>query len=364
MIEPKPGPNSLWRRLSVVLLTLALLSSHAFGQATGVAPKPASTLTPAEREASARVSAETIREVTTALSSKEMEGRGTAQPGGDRAAKYIADRFAKLGLKPLGDAGTYLQAIKFKTTMVTPDSMLKAGDVEFKLGSDFVPAPPFTAEQTDASGPLVFVGYGVTAADLKHDDLAGIDVKGKVAVMLSGRPKGVDEAAWAKVSGPQAVAMNLIGRGAVGLIILNIGTERQPFSLIADYLTRRQAQLADAPEIPFKIPPIILASDAGAEKLFAGSGATYAQTLAKAANNEMVSRDLDKQVSISVRIRKETATGSNVVGLLEGSDPKLKDQAVIYTAHYDAFGITADGRIYPGAADNALGVSELMAIAE
>src|SRR5947207_599596 len=126
MIKMNPRLNLLWRRLSVLLLALALLSSPAFGQATAPAPKPASTLTSAEKEAAARVHVETIREVTTALSSKEMEGRGTAQPGGDRAAKYIADRFAKLGLKPLGDAGGYLQAIKFKTTLVAPESTLKA----------------------------------------------------------------------------------------------------------------------------------------------------------------------------------------------------------------------------------------------
>ena len=105
---------------------------------------------------------------------------------------------------------------------------------------------------------------------------------------------------------------------AVGIIILNVGNERQPYSLLADYLSRRRAELADTPVMPFQIPPIILASNEGAEKLFAGSGATYAQTLAKAENNEMVSPDLNKQATISVRVKKETGTSSNVVGLLEG----------------------------------------------
>ena len=83
---------------------------------------PPPTLTPAEQKAAALVKVETIREVTTGLTAKEMEGRGTAQPGGERAAKYIADRFAKLGLKPLGDAGTYLQAIQFKSTQPLAES--------------------------------------------------------------------------------------------------------------------------------------------------------------------------------------------------------------------------------------------------
>src|SRR6185369_16052152 len=76
------------------------------------------------------------------------------------------------------------------------------------------------------------------------------------------------------------------------------------------------------------------------------------------------SRDLGKTAEISIRIKREQVTGSNVVAVLEGSDPTLKSQAVLYTAHYDAFGRGADGRIYPGAADNALGVGEIVAIAE
>nr|MBA2734048.1 M28 family peptidase [Acidobacteriota bacterium] len=96
----------------------------------------------------------------------------------------------------------------------------------------------------------------------------------------------------------------------------------------------------------------------------AGTGMTYAEALSKAENGEAVSRELNKQAAISIKVKKEVVTGSNVVGLLEGSDPKLKDQAVVYTAHYDAYGIDSTGQIFPGAADNALGVGEIMAMAE
>ncbi|HYO92611.1 MAG TPA: M28 family peptidase, partial [Pyrinomonadaceae bacterium] len=336
----------------------------ALGQGTAVAPKSNATLTAAEQEAAARIKTETIREVTTALAAKEMEGRGTAQPGGDRAANYIADRFSKLGLKPLGDKGTFLQAIKFKSNQALPESSFKAGDAALKFAADFLPAPPYTSEQLDATGGVVFVTYGMVSQEMKRDDLAGLDVKGKVVVMLSGRPKNVDEAAWKKGGGGMDRGGDLIRRGAAALVIANVGTKEQPFSVISTYLTRRLVALADAPEIPFKIPPIILASDEGMEKLFAGSGMTYAQALEKAQNGEAVSRDLNKQATINVRIKKEAATGSNVVGVLEGSDPKLKEQALIYTAHYDAYGMDSAGRIFPGAADNALGVAEIMAIAE
>ncbi|HWS99119.1 MAG TPA: M28 family peptidase [Pyrinomonadaceae bacterium] len=363
-MKSNPFANPAGRRLSALVLMVALVAPSAFGQATAVATRPAAALTPAEQQAAALVKVETIRDVTTALAAKEMEGRGTAQPGGDRAAKYIADRFSKLGLKPLGDAGTYLQAVSFKSSQVAPESFVKAGDAALAFGTEFVPAPPYTSELSEASGGLVFIGYGMTSPEFKRDDLAGLDVKGKVVVVVGGTPKGVDEAAWKKAASGQAVIGSLMGKGAAAIILGNFGTKQQPFSLLSTYLTRRRVTLADAPEPPFKLPPIIVAGDAGMEKIFAGTGATYAETLAKAEAGETVSKDLNKQAQISIRVKKETGPGSNVVGLLEGSDPKLKDQAVVYTAHYDAYGIDSQGRIFPGAADNALGVAEIVSIAE
>lgn len=363
-MKSNPFSTFAWRKVSALLLALALLASPAFGQAVATATKPAATLSAAEREAAASVRVETIKDMVTALSAKEMEGRGTAQPGGDRAAKYIADRFSKLGLKPLGDAGSFLQAIKFNGSQPLTVSSFKAGDAALKFGTEFIPAPPLMSETSEAKGGAVFVTYGVVSEELKRDDLAGLDVKGKVVVVLNGRPKTVDEATWAKANDPRATFGNLIRKGAVAVVIANTGSKEQPFSLIGMYLSRRRVALGDAPSAPFAVPPIILASDEGIEKLFAGTGLTYAQALAKAENGEAVSRDLNKQAEISIKVKKESVAGSNVVGYLEGSDPKLKDQAIIYTAHYDAYGIDTEGRIFPGAADNALGVGEIMAIAE
>lgn len=364
----KNRPSFFRREVSAALIISLLFASTVFGQqqqkAATVAVKTASTLSAKERAAAALVKVETIREVTTQLSAPDMQGRGTMQPGADRAAKYIADRFTRLGLKPLGDGGTYLQAIKFRSSMVMPESSIKAGDTLLKAGSDFVVAPPYTSEQVDTSGQLVFVGYGVNAPELKRNDLEGMDVKGKVVVIVGGRPAGVNADAWKKVATPQALARSFILGGATGIIIANIGTKEQPYNLIADYLSRRRVQAADAPAPTFKVPPLILIGDEGAEKLFAGSGATFAQTLAKAQAGEFVSRDLNKQATLSIRVKKEEGTSSNVAAVLEGSDPKLKDQAIIYTAHYDAYGIDASGRIFPGAADNALGVAMITAIAE
>ena len=210
----------------------------------------------------------------------------------------------------------------------------------------------------------MFAGFGVVSLELKRDDLAGLDLKGKVVIILSGQPNGVDAGAWKRATNPQVRAVNIFGRGAAAMIVGNAGSAAQPFSLIANYLSRRRVSLAAQPAMPFKIPPVLLMSDAALEKVFAGSEMTYAQTLAKALAGEPVSRELGKTATLTLRIKREETTSNNVVALLEGSDPKLKEEAVVFSAHYDAYGIESDGRIFPGAADNALGVGTITSVAE
>ncbi len=353
--------------LSALLAIALLASSSVFAQQAATAPVPAkrpATLTSSERSASSRVKLETIRDVTAALSSPQFEGRGTGQPGADKAAQYIADKFAKFGLKPLGENGTYLQPIKFKSARVTAETAVDVGGTALKFGQDYVVLPPYNYDQANANANLVFIGFGVVAPDLKRDDLAGLDLKGKIVVMINGQPNGVDGAAWKRATNPQVRAMNIFGRGAAGMIVGNAGGGAQPYSLIANYMSRRRVSLASAPGLPFTLPPILLASDAAMEKIFAGTGTTYADTLAKALAGESVSRDLGKNGNLALRIQRDETTSSNVAGVFEGSDPKLKEEAVVFSAHYDAYGIESDGRIFPGAADNALGVGTITAIAE
>jgi hypothetical protein len=157
--------------------------------------------------------------------------------------------------------------------------------------------------------------------------------------------------------------MNIFGRGAAALIVANAGSTAQPFATIANYLSRRRVSLASTPEPPFKIPPILLASDEAMEKIFAGSDSTYAKTLEQAKTGANVSRVLPKQAKLALRLKMGEVIGNNVVAVLEGSDPQLKSEAVVYSAHYDAYG-TEGGKIFPGAADNALGTATIAAIAE
>ena len=353
--------NVLWRAFSIALLSVSLLNSSVFAQQAATAP--AFALSAVEREASASVKVETIREVVTALSADEMGGRGTMQPGGDKAAQYIADRFAKIGLKPLGNKNSYLQLIKFRDLEYLPETSLKVGDEALKLGSDFVVTPPLSGDKS-ASGNLVFVAYGLTSTSPKRNDLAGIDVSGKIIVMLEGPPKSVDKGQWEKAHAGIGILQRLVAGGASGIIFISHGREEHPYSELSDYLSRRQVEMASEKENPSFLPPFLSVSNAAAEKLFAASGVTLAQALEKAEANGFEPINLKRSAKITVRFKNGNGTGNNVVGLLEGADPKLKAEAVVYSAHYDAYGIGAGNRIYHGAADNAIGVGEMIAIAE
>lgn len=346
-----------------VLLALVLVTSTAFGWSQATAPVTTKALSTVERQLVESINVEGIKQTVNALAAPEMQGRGTAQPGGDKAAAYLADRFARLGLKPLGDNNTYLQPLRFKETLVTSETSITAGAQTLKLGPDFFVLPPFSGDE-NVDGGLVFIAYGLAAQGLKRNDLAGIDVRGKVVVMREGPPPEIKKDDWEKAQAQLNIMRGLISRGAAGLILINKYTEDRSYAESADYLTRRRIQLESDPEMPEFLPPFIAVSDAGADKLFAASGMTKSEAFAKAERDDFTPIDLKQPAKIMVRLKKAKGVGNNVVGLLEGSDEKLKSEALVYSAHYDAYGVAADNRIYPGAADNALGVAEMLSIAE
>jgi Zn-dependent M28 family amino/carboxypeptidase len=211
---------------------------------------------------------------------------------------------------------------------------------------------------------LVFVAYGLTSIKPRRNDLAGIDVRGKIVVMLDGPPKMVDKESWKAAKAGLNILRQLIGGGAAALVSVNTGTDEHPFSEMADYLTRRQIEPADNEEMPSFLPPFINLSNEAASRMFAESGTTFTDALAKAELEGFKPFSLKKSAKITVRLKKLKGAGNNIVGLLEGSDPTLKAEALVYSAHYDAFGVSADNRVYHGAADNGLGVGEMLAVAE
>lgn len=338
---------------------IAILAIQSFGQAVAPAVRPPST---ADSEISDKITVETIKDITAALSAPDMQGRGTMQPGGDKAANWIADRFQKLGLKPLGDKGSYLQKIDFRETSFAPETTFRVGDETLKFGSDYA-FLPYSKDDKSAAGDLVFIAYGLQADQIKRDDLRGVNVQGKVVVMLDGPPESVSKEAWEKGNAKFAILGNLIRGGVSAIVIIGHGREKDPPEMIADYLSRRQISMAGEGSQSMPIPPVIIAGRAAAEKLFMKSGTTLKETLAAAEQNSFKPVDLKQKAKIVSKTRSVKGASNNVIGYLEGSDPKLKEEAVLFSAHYDAYGIE-NGKIYHGAADNALGTAEMISVAE
>lgn len=347
------------RRSLALLLAVLLVTSTTLGQS---APAPARALSATEQQLLDRLSVGTIKDTVNALAADEMQGRGTAQPGGDKAAAYLADRFAKLGLKPLGDKNSYLQPIKFRETQFL-QTTFTAGNQTFKSGTDFFVSPPYSGDE-NVKGNLVFVAYGLAAPFLKRNDFAGIDVRGKIVLLRDGPPPEISKDQWKKAHAQSSVMGGLVARGAAAIVIVGQNTETLTFPELADYLTRRQVEPASEQELPDFVPPFLSVSEAAADKLFAASGITRAEAFAKAERDDFTPIDLKQPATITLKLKKSTGISNNVVGLLEGSDPKLKSEALVYSAHYDAYGLSSDNRIYHGAADNALGVAEMLSIAE
>jgi hypothetical protein len=156
--------------------SLLLLNLLIFGQILAQTAAPAkSSLSDEEKALAEKITVQTIKDITSTLSADEMEGRGTMQAGGEKAAHWIAYRFKELGLKPLGDAGSYLQKVDFRETVSLPETSFTVGEEKLALGTDYG-FYPMNSGNKDVSGDLVFVAYGIQAASIKRDDLNVIDV--------------------------------------------------------------------------------------------------------------------------------------------------------------------------------------------
>lgn len=348
----------LRRAMSAMLVSLLI-----FGQilAQTVAPAKA-VLAAEEQELAAKIDVQTIKDVTATLSSDEMEGRGTMQAGGDKAANWIADRFKSLGLKPLGDKGSYLQKIDFKETAPTAETALTIGEEKLNFGTDFS-LLPMNNGNSEVSGEMVFAGYGIQVKSINRDDLKGIDVQGKIVVLFNGYPSGITKKEWSDNKASSVFSRNLIQKGAAAIVYVGNGTEDSLTEESISYFSRRQITLPNEEGYPTGFPPLIYVGAKAAEKLFAKSGVTLKDAAAQAETNAFKPFKLNQKAKLVAKYKTTKGVSNNVVGYIEGADAKLKEEAVLFSAHYDAYGKEGD-KIYHGAADNALGTAEMLAVAE
>ena len=322
------------------------------------ATPPALTLTSEQSKAADAVEASAIERMTRALVAPEMEGRGSGQSGGERAAQTVTKWFRDAGLEPLGDKG-FLQEVPLFVGKAASASSLTIGDTTFHVGSDFaiasLPMRTRPAIRSDIKGEVVLFGPSLGPARAGVP-LPELEVKGKVVAWIA-------SAGPADGSGADLMRTYeaLHRSGAEAIIALFPGPLPEPLlrspifsgvsTLDADLYGSRPAR------------PVILLGPKAFGALFE-DGSEVGAFISTFREGKYSVRPTGKQVAISYEIEETTAAPTyNVAGVIRGTDPDLRDDAVVFTAHYDAFG-AHDGELYSGAADNALGVSEMIEIAD
>lgn len=310
------------------------------------------------------------------MSSDELQGRQTLSPQSRIVGRWIASEFMRYGVKPAGK--TYFQ--HFAVSSFVPDNGQSGLRIELKQGTgtvirDFSPASSgANTENTETvvSGSVAFAGFGISAPEYKYDDFAGLDARGKVLIIFDHEPaedradspfKGKWNTRYAYRLEKQKIAKD---KGAVGLLI--IGGESSRHSAPSPKPDEDRFRRGDDFPVQYlaaldPIPTRWITADQ-ADEILRPSGKTAAILRREIDSNlKPQSFSLDG-VKATIRIAshdRRTLDGRNVVGLLEGSDPKLKDEYVVISAHYDHLG-SQYGRVFPGADDNASGVAGLLEV--
>jgi len=374
------------RRLPPVLLLPVLLAVAACQRDPAPAPadtppsadasqaQPATPPPPNDTPAGQRIEAD-VR----ALADDAMEGRETGTPGYDRAAGYVAKRYAEIGLEPAGDAGTFFQSVPLLKATLQDDGarfeIVRDGKATaLRVRDQFLPMPNYDTPEASLEAPAVFVGQAVHAPELGHDDFAGLDLKDRIAVVFGGAPARFDDTRRAFHSSTREKLRNLVERGAIGVVYVNTADDevRRPWTSIVQNAGKPSMRLRDADGRGIDTWPQLRAtavvSAAAADVLFEGGDRSAAQLFDAARAGTLGGFALPGTLRLGGRTKVEPLESRNVVGRLPGADPALAAESIVYTAHLDHVGIGApvkdaqgrEDRIYNGALDNALGVAILL----
>jgi Zn-dependent M28 family amino/carboxypeptidase len=321
------------------------------------------------------INPEHIRQHVRFLSHDLLEGRGTGQRGGDIAAEYIATQFALYGLKPMGDKGTYLQ--KVPMVGITPDPATKftfvsasGTSTDLKVLDEYVGYDQTQQRESDVDANIAYVGYGIEAPEYNWDDYKGVDVKGKVLLMLVNEPTSDDPKFF------KGRALTYYGRwtykyeeaarkGAVGVILIH-KTEMAsyPWEVVRNSNSGEKSYLKLDGTPKLKVASWVQ-FDVAAE-LAKASGMSIEKMMADALSRDFHPVNLPVKLKAHMVSRVRPFESNNVLGMLPGGDAKLKDEVVLYTAHYDHLGIRPDmpgDNIYNGAEDNATGCGIILELA-
>jgi len=307
------------------------------------------------------------------LADDKLEGRNTGSEGYRKAAAYVQGEFERAGMQPAGTDG-YFQPVKFNSRQIVESdsslTLLRDGKAEpLTLGEDaLISLRVNPAKAVEA--PLVFVGYGLTVPEVKYDDFAGLDVRGKIAVYVSGGPSSIPGPLSSHYQSAAERGRFLERAGVLGTCaVSNPIAMDVPWSRVA--LSRFQAAMSlDYPDLEesFGQKLGVTINPAHLDKWLAGSGHSAEEILALAKERKPLPHfALAEELRAKVEVKRSKVESPNVVAVLPGSDPQLKDQYVVLSAHLDHLGIGEPingDKIYNGAMDDASGVATLLDIAE
>ena len=326
--------------------------------------------------AMATIHADAIRADMRFLSDDLLEGRGTGSRGYDIAAKFMATQFESLGLQPAGDSGTYFQAVPLRSMKVdeakSTFAVTRAGkDEVLTFRRDFILSSDPARPESSVEGPVVFVGFGVTAPEQNYDDYKGIDVRGKIVAYLFGAPN-FESSLKAHYSSSTVKAKTAASHGAVGAILLDNPVLEQvyPFSKRVRDLSIPKYRWLDGSGQPNDYFPELKGAASlsldETKKFFEGGPHSAEEVFTAAKSGKPGSFVLPLAVKIHIFTDAQEVKSANVAATLQGSDSGLNSEYVVYTSHLDHLGIAEPvqgDKIYNGAVDNASGSAILLEMA-
>ena len=322
------------------------------------------------------ISGDRIRAHVKFLSSDLLEGRGPGSRGGELAAAYIATEFALFGLKPAGDNGTYFQMVPLVGVTTEPEATVEAQgggkQLQFRWLDDFVGATAQQKPDARIDGDVIFVGHGIVAPEFHWDDFKGVDVRGKILVLFTNEPPADDP----KFFGGKALTYygrwtykyeEATRRGAQAVFIIHTTPNAgYSYAVVRSSWGREDGQVRVQPGQNALGFAGWLSQDAG-NKLLALAGHNVDEMLRLAESRDFHPMPLGIHIRGDFPTRLRDIRSSNVVGIVEGSDPVLKKQAVVYTAHWDHLGVGTPvngDAIYNGAVDNGTGCGIILETAQ
>lgn len=301
------------------------------------------------------------------------EGREAGKRGYQLATRYVATQFRTLGLEP-GNSGSYYQEVPFQVARIVDGSRSltvssAGGERQFATFSEFTSSPTLAGATVSITAPLVFVGYGVNAPSIERNDYDGVDLDGKIAVVVNGAPAALGSEVRAFYrSGRYHKFIELEKRGAVGVIYVQHRQVSSDQAAVRGSKKEKYWQLDEHGEPKFAFGGLQTQAwllEAGARKLFADAPMSFEEMAAAVDAETYQPMDLGMSATLTHRITERETTSNNVIAVLPGSDPELQHEYVVISAHLDGVGMGDEqgDNIHNGYYDNASGIGTMLEVA-